>query len=152
MRLRLVVLLVTFLFLTFFPLGLRETGLTENVAKVGTSGMKVKEELDSLADLISNLDSSLASFRQMPDQRWERDFFQPVMEHKVIKTEVTENPKKEPLPRVTTIMVNKENSYAILDNQIVRIGDMVKNMRVIKIEMGKVTLRVGNQIIVVTID
>jgi|GEM_PF-5819353 len=152
MRPKLVVVIATFLSLVFLPLDLRQTRLTQHVAKIEPSPERSSEELLYIFDLISELDSSLAEVRQKPDERWARNLFEPVSKRRRMKKKKTEKRREESLPHLTSIMMNKKNSYAILDNQIVQVGDVVENMKVTKIEMGKVTLRSGDQTIILTMD
>lgn len=152
MKPKLVVLIATFLSLVLLPLGLRQTRLTEHVAKLEPSPEKNQEELLYILDLISDLDSSLAKIRQKPDEEWTRNLFKPVTKRRRMTKKRTEKQKTGSWPRLTSVIVNGDDCYAILDNQIVRIGDVVKNVKIVKIEMGKVTLSYGDQTIVLTLD
>ncbi len=150
MRLKLAV--ATFLFLILLPLGLKQIRSTQYVAKVETSPKRIQKQDKSVFDLISDLDSSLTEIRRMEDVRWARNIFKPIIKRREAIKKETEKQKEASRPHLTSILVNKRNCYAIVDNQIVRVGDMVKNMKVTKIEMGKVTLRFGNQTITLTVD
>ncbi len=150
MKVKFIAVIVTLLL--FLPLGQEHTRLTQYVAKVEPPPMTIQRELESVIDLISDLDSSLAEIRQMPDERWAQNFFKPVIKRRRMTTRETKRQKEESLPHLTSIMVKKWKGYAILDNQIVQVGDMVKNMKVTKIEMGKVTLRSDDRTIILTVD
>lgn len=152
MKPKLIVVIVTFLSVVFLPLSLRQTRLTQHVAKIEPSPERSSEELLYIFDLISELASSLAEVRQKPDERWARNLFEPVSKRRRMKKKKTEKRREESLPHLTSIMVKKWKGYAILDNQIVQVGDMVKNMKVTKIEMGKVTLRSDDRTIILTVD
>ena len=152
MKPKLTVIIVTFLSLVSLPLGLRQTKLMEYVAETEPSPESSEEELLDIFDLLSDLDSCLAKVRQKPDERWVRNLFKPVTKHRTTTKKKSEKQMKGPLPHLTSIMVNEDDCYAILDNQIVRTGDVVKNMKIVKIEMGKVTLRHGDQTIKLTLD
>ncbi len=152
MKPKLIVIIGTFLSLVSLPLSLRQTKLMEYVAEIESSPESSEEELLDVFDLISELDSGLGDVRKKPDEKWARNLFKPVTKRSTITKKKSEKQMKGPLPQLTSIMVNQDGCYAILDNQIVQTGDVVKNMKVTKIEMGKVTLGSGDQTFVLTVD
>jgi hypothetical protein len=152
MKAKLVAGVTTFLFLLFLLLFSKQIRPIQYVARVETPSMEKQKELKSVTDLISHLDSTLTELRQMPDERWARNFFKPLLKLQGTTTEPNNKESETPLPHLSSILANKEKRYAILDGQIVRVGDVVKSMKVIKIEMGSVTLRYGDKTIVIPLD
>jgi len=152
MKPKLIPILIVFVGLASLLWHIRPTGSTQHVARVKSSQESESKQLRPVLDMILELESSLSFLRQMPDEIWFRNFFKPKIRLKRTASEEPATQKKKWLPRLTSILVNRHRSYAILDNQVVGEGEMIRNMRVIKIEMGKVTLQSGYQTIVLTLD
>lgn len=152
MKVRFIVFWATFMFLVFMPWGQKRTRLSQHVAKIEAPQIKPEEEIESMIDLISDLYLTLAAFHQSPDEGWKRNFFEPAVGRKRMPAGESRVMEETSLPHLSSIVVTGQSSYAIIDGQIVRPGDVVNQNKVLRIEIGRVILMSGGKIKTLTVD
>ena len=97
------------------------------------------DDFDEMADFI------LSQEKESIDTGWVRNLFLPLLQKQGTNVSLDVKGELKLELRLRGIVMMDERAYALIGDEILKEGEMIDDMRVEKIEMGRVILKKGEQ-------